>query len=127
MSSLGIGVDIENISRFISMANGKEKKLLEKIFSKKEIKYCFSKKNAAPHLAARFAGKEAVFKAVSSSLACNLRYNEIEIINNKNGIPSVFIKNAKISDVNITISLSHTNEFAIAFTILENNNKKVKF
>lgn len=48
MSNLGIGVDIENISRFISMANRKEKKMLEKIFSKKEIKYCFSKK-MLPH------------------------------------------------------------------------------
>jgi holo-[acyl-carrier protein] synthase len=127
MSNLGIGVDIENISRFISMASGKEKKMLEKIFSKKEIEYCFSKKNAAPHLAARFAGKEAVFKAISSSLACNLGYNEIEIINNKNGIPFVVIKNEKISDVSITISLSHTDEFAIAFTILQHSNEKVKF
>lgn len=122
MTNFGVGVDIERISRFNNLANGEEKLLLEKIFTKKEIQYCFSKANAAPHLAVRYAGKESVFKAVSSALGYNLRYDEIEIINNEKGIPNVIIKKKGLSDVNINISLCHNDEFAIAFTMLEKKN-----
>ena len=119
MTNFGIGVDIERIDRFNDLAKGDERRLLEKIFTKKEIEYCFSKTNAAQHLAVRYAGKESVFKAISSTLNHNLRYDEIEITNNEKGIPNVLLKQKKFENVNITISLSHNDEFAIAFTMLE--------
>lgn len=65
-----------------------------------------------------------MFKAISSSLAYNLEYKEIEIFNDKYEIPFVVIKKGELSDVNIKISLSHTDEFAIAFTILQYSNDK---
>ena len=118
-TNFGIGVDIERIDRFEDLANGRKKRLLDKIFTSNEIQYCFSKTNAAPHLAVRYAGKEAVIKAVSSTFGCNLGYNEIEIINNKEGIPNVMIKKEGFQNIPITISMSHNTDFAIAFTVID--------
>ena len=110
MKEFGIGTDIENIERF----KNKEKHFLNKIFTKKELEYCFSKKNYAAHLAARFAGKEAVVKALSNIADADIGYNQIEIINNKKGVPIV-----KLDKFKIKLSLSHCKDKAIAFAIIE--------
>lgn len=125
MENFGIGVDIESIDRFNDLADGKQKRLLNKIFTKKEIKYCFSKSNPAPHLAARYAGKESVFKAISSSFDYSLQYKEIEIINNEYGAPYVMIKKKLYRDFVIKISLSHNKDFAIAYAIIQKKNKVI--
>jgi holo-[acyl-carrier protein] synthase len=125
MENFGIGVDIESIDRFNDLADGKQKRLLNKIFTKKEIKYCFSKTNPTPHLAARYAGKESVFKAISSSFDYNLQYKEIEIINNEYGAPYVMIKKKLYQDFVIEISLSHNKDFAIAYAIIQKKNKVI--
>ena len=106
-----IGVDIEDVNRFKNIS---DKNFLNKIFTKNEIKYCLSKKNYAQHLAARFSGKEAVIKALSS-IDKKLELNQIEILNNKDGSPIVKLKNQK--KINIKISLSHNNKNAIAFVL----------
>ena len=60
---LGIGIDIENIERFKKFELNKNSPFLNKIFTIKEIEYCFSKKNVASSLATKYTGKEAVIKA----------------------------------------------------------------
>lgn len=52
----------------------------------KELKYCLSKTNPYPHLAARFAGKEAVIKLISG-FGGKISPNEIEILNDNSGAP----------------------------------------
>lgn len=108
----GIGTDIVEIERFSNLI--KRKQFLKKIFSKKELNYCFSKEKPSQHLAARFAGKEAIVKA----LAClnkKVYYDEIEILNRKNNAPFVNIK--KYSMAEVRISLSHSRNCALAFAI----------
>lgn len=117
--NFGIGVDIENIERFNNIVYKEKKSFLNKIFTDEEMSYCFAKTNPAPHLAARFAGKEAVVKAISSTVGNILNYNDIEIINNKEGTPKVMIKKKGFEDLCFEISLSHNKDFAIAFTILK--------
>lgn len=113
LSDVNIGVDIENIDRFKTLNLTKDTNFLKKVFTKKELEYCFSKTNPAQHLAARFAGKEAVIKALKTHNK-PIRYNEIEIINRKK-VPLVRIKNTK--NIKAKISLSHCKEKAIAFAI----------
>jgi len=62
IENIGIGVDIEDVNRFTKL--GGNKAFLKKVFTQNELDYCFSKKVAAPHLAVRYAGKEAVVKAL---------------------------------------------------------------
>ena len=87
----GIGVDVENISRFEKYAPQKNSSFFNKLYTKNELDYCFSKENPHMHLAARFAGKEAVIKAMSGMIEKNLKYSDIEILNDEKGAPTVNI------------------------------------
>ncbi|GHT38093.1 holo-[acyl-carrier-protein] synthase [Endomicrobiia bacterium] len=110
---MNIGIDIEEVERFNKYV--KDKKSLERIFSKEEVLYCLPKKNAAQHLAARFAAKEAVWKALSSK---NKKFivTDVSIQNAKDGKPQVYIKNKKYKK--IEVSLSHTNKYVVAVAII---------
>ena len=116
-SDFAIGVDIESILRFKNLKRDKSRHFLEKIFTEDELNYCFSKKPPSPHLAVRFAAKEAVVKAVSSFRKEIPALNEIEISNNTRGFPMATLKGYKIK-----ISLSHCEDKAIAFVVVEKNN-----
>lgn len=117
LNTIGIGTDIEDIGRFTSLTLEHDKSLFDKIYTDNELKYCFSKKSAAQHLAARYAGKEAVVKAISSIGFESLNYNQIEIINDINGVPQVKLNAGKLNKLQINISLSHCEDKAIAFAI----------
>ncbi len=116
-ASLGIGVDIESISRFRGLSVEKNKRFLSKIFTDTELDYCFSRANTTQHLAARFAAKEAVIKALSTLGKNKLNYRGIEITNDEIGIPVVSISKTGFNDIQISLSLSHTKQTAIAFAI----------
>lgn len=109
--NFAIGTDIEAIERFENKTP--DSPLLKKIFTQKEIDYCFSKSNPAQHLCARFCAKEAVTKALYSLNMTGLGYSEIEILNHPSGAP--FVKIDKYPDTDIKISMSHEQEKAIAF------------
>lgn len=108
-----IGVDIEDISRF----EDKETAFLERVFTKTEMEYCLSKRNPAPHFAARFCAKEAVFKALSSAGVNDVLITHIEVFNDDNGCPRIRFLNPDIK-YKVNISLSHDKKKAIAFAML---------
>jgi phosphopantetheine--protein transferase-like protein len=91
---------------------------VNRIFTQREQKYCFSKKTAAPHLAARYCGKEAIVKALASIGGTKVRYIDIEIINKQDGIPVVRVDKEGFRDLQIHLSLSHCEDKAIAFAIV---------
>ena len=99
------------------MTKSKNSDFLKKIFTKNELDYCFSKKEAATHLSARFSGKEAVIKALNSIGKKAPTYSKIEISNNKEGMPLVKINDKNMEDISIKISLSHCSDRSIAFAI----------
>lgn len=109
-----IGVDIESVSRFKGLDRKKDKNFLDKIFTEKEMDYCFSKKEPSQYLSVRFAAKEAIIKAINSLKGKASILDKIEIGNDMNGIPLVNLKG-----YNIKISLSHCEDKAIAFVIVE--------
>jgi holo-[acyl-carrier protein] synthase len=111
---IGIGVDIEKISRFEVFETNKEHAFLKRAFTNDELDYCFSQARPSQHLAARYAGKEAVVKALSTQV--RILYNQIEILNDKKGRPMVTLEIDHGLD--IKISLSHSGDMAIAFVIL---------
>lgn len=120
----GIGVDCEEISRFRKIRP--ENTFLDKAFTIKELSYCKSKPNPSQHLAVRFAGKEAVIKAFSS-LDKMLFFKDIEILNDKNGVPYAKILKSNVSrSFNVRISLSHSKNNAIAFAVVVGENGKTR-
>ena len=114
---LGVGVDIERIDRFESDKITNSISFLSRVFTKNELTYCFSSQVPAQHLAARFAGKEAVFKALSRFGGKKLAFREIQIINDETGIPNVVIQREDYENINIIISLSHSKDLVIAFAV----------
>lgn len=113
---LGIGIDIEDISRFKKYSLENDLDFLSTIYSENELQYCFSKKTAAKHLAARFCAKEAFIKALPNYID-NIQFNEINITNLKNGKPTITCK--KFPNYKCLVSLSHEKEKAIAVVYLD--------
>jgi holo-[acyl-carrier protein] synthase len=111
---MSVGVDIESIDRF-RRKNYLEKAFLKKIFTPRELGYCFNKIDSAPCLTTRFAGKEAVIKALGG-LNIRVNYLDVEILS-KNKVPVVSLKNRKYHKIIVLISLSHCEDKAIAFVI----------
>jgi len=111
-----IGTDIVKISRIEKLSL--DNKFVDKIFSKKELDYCNSYKNFNTHLAGKYAGKEAVKKAVlSKSLLDNISLKRIEILNNTDKSPYISIDG--LNNLKCEISISHDSDYAIAFVLIE--------
>lgn len=106
-----IGIDCEEIQRMQKVLD--EPNLLNRIFTEKEIEYCKNKANPNSHFAVRFAGKEALIKAFSD-IGIQINMGDIEIINNSHGVPQASVKGKAGEGLIIKISLSHSNEMAIA-------------
>lgn len=107
-------IEVNRIKKAIEKSNGR---FLNKVFTKIEIEYCNSKKtHKYEHFAARFAAKEACFKAISELLENNysIGWKDIEIINISNGKPNLVIHKNIDKIQNIDISLAHSKEYAIA-------------
>ncbi|MBI2577993.1 MAG: holo-ACP synthase [Candidatus Wildermuthbacteria bacterium] len=113
----GIGVDIERIDRFKKLEYGKNDSFLRRVFTKAEIEYSFSYKDFAPHLAVRFCAKEAVRKALGGFFARPVDLRDVEVVLNSNGVPSIRIREDICEGIECLVSLSHTNDLAIAFVI----------
>lgn len=111
------GVDIVSISRFDTLSTSPV--FLRRCFTASELEYCLSKSSPPQHLAARFAGKEAVIKALSG-FGLTLDYRQIEITNAENGRPQVtyLTEHEEFQNFRTDISLSHSETSAIAFVIV---------
>ena len=126
MNIIGVGTDIVNISR-LKLIIKKNSSFKKRIFSKKEISYCEKKKLKIACFAKRFAAKEAFSKALGSGITKGIKFNEIEVINDKMGKPNINIygsslkiisKLLKKKNFNIYLTLSDDNPFATATVIL---------
>ena len=116
------GTDIVEIDRIKNDIDNLGEKFKTKIFTKKEIDYCESKKTQKyQHYAARFAAKEAVFKAISNVLEnkYSVAWKDIEITSNKQNKPEVNLSGSQFKEIDcIDISLSHCKEYAIANVVV---------
>lgn len=120
---LGIGTDIAEVARISKSIENNSFKV--KVFSETEIRYCESKVNKAENYAARFAAKEAFVKALGTGLRDGITINEIEVVNDELGKPSIHLigKTAEIllnnSIKTVHVSLSHVKDMAMATVVLE--------
>lgn len=114
------GVDIIEIERVKNSIEETGEKFCEKVYTKREIEYCESKKiQKYQHYAARFSAKEAIFKAISLDLKnkYDIDWKDIEILNDESGRPYVNILKQDIEINSIDISISHCKEYAVASVI----------
>ena len=125
MKLFGVGTDIVQINRFKKNLNNNN--LLKRLFSKSEITNCRSKINAKNCFAKRFAAKEAFAKALGTGIAKGINFNEIIILNEKNGKPFIKLINKTKKNVEkklrkkkykISLSLTDEDNYAVAFVTL---------
>ncbi len=132
---IGIGTDIVSIDRIKKAIQRWEGRFLDRIYTKEELSFCFLKRDPFPHLAGRFAAKEAAIKALSNitgsskTLALqgqkikNLKMADIEIIKNKKGAPHIVVKNPCLipekMNIKIHVTISHEKTYAIATVVIE--------
>jgi len=120
----GLGTDLMEVERIAEKIN-KESGFREMVFSKTEIAYCESKTNKFEHYAARFAAKEAFFKALGTGWLKGTHFNEVEITNDESGKPALVLLDETKKTLSplgirkILVSLSHLKEIASAVVIIE--------
>jgi holo-[acyl-carrier protein] synthase len=115
-SGLATGVDLVEVERFARVVE-RRPRLLERIFTDAERACCAGD---ADRLAARFAAKEAVFKALGEGWPA-VSYRDVEVVSSDRGAPSVHLRRgarALARERNVALSLSHTGGLAMAQVVI---------
>lgn len=118
----GIGIDLVEVRRIQNLLERWGERFLQKLFTDNEIKSCQAKVNQFECLAARFAAKEALAKALGHGWCRHFSWTDVEITNDVAGKPIFKIsgKTKKLVEgANIFLSLSHVKSQAVAFVVVE--------
>src|SRR5579864_9036131 len=122
---VGTGIDIEQVARVRQSIERFGDRFLRRIYTEGEIRYCDSKANRVERYAARFAAKEAAMKALGTGWSHGVRWRDCEVARLPGGRPTMTFHGragefaTKLGVKNVALSLSHTEEQAIAQVILE--------
>ena len=125
MSVIGIGVDLVECARIQHSIDRFGDRFLHRVFTDGEIEYSMSMKFPARHLAARFAGKEAVSKAFGTGIGKAMGWRDIDVHKKESGEPFLVLHGgadrlARDRGMKSSwISLSHTDHHAVAMIVIE--------
>jgi holo-[acyl-carrier protein] synthase len=121
----GIGVDLVNIVRIKHLLHRWGERFLRRTFTPQEISYCAAKARPAQHYAARFAAKEAVFKALGTGWNLGVGWQDVEVqVDAASGQPAAVLHGpaqARLGasgSFRVLLSLSHDKDYAIAQAVI---------
>ncbi|MFW6237650.1 MAG: holo-ACP synthase [Halanaerobiales bacterium] len=120
----GVGLDIVKIERIENLLSRWEGRFLNRVYTEKEIEYCRKKAYPASHYAARFAAKEAIYKALGGHPGA-LIWKEIEVTKKRSGEPEINLSGKteesaqKLGIISLHISLTHARDIAAAQVVGE--------
>jgi holo-[acyl-carrier protein] synthase len=121
----GIGVDLVSLPRFAELMERRGEAAIRRFFTGAEAERCRQSKSSLESFAARFAAKEAFFKALGTGWGLGGRWTEVEVVSAPSGAPSLRLSGraaeaaAERGVSAIHLSLTHTDETAAAFVVLE--------
>lgn len=119
----GIGVDNVDVRRVARTLETYGERFERKIFTDSEIAYCrWSPQRTAERYAARFAAKEAFAKAIGTGIRMGFRWREISVAKERSGRPILTLSGRmleRFGHLRISLSLSHTDDMAIAMVVIE--------
>lgn len=122
---LGTGIDIIEVPRILGAVERFGDRFVERVLLPSEIVYCRGFARPGPHIAARFAAKEAISKAFGTGIGSSLGWHDMEIARRESGEPYVVLHGkgaamfAARGGWRMHVSLSHTENYATAIAILE--------
>lgn len=114
---VAVGVDLADVPRIRKALAAFPERFVQRILTESEAAYCLSRTDPAPHIAARFAAKEAVFKCLGRDLS----FMDICVERALSGAPSVVLMGKaaeRAAGRKILISLTHLPDIACAFAVL---------
>jgi holo-[acyl-carrier protein] synthase len=125
VSVRGIGVDVVKVDRLIASLERFGKRMEARLFTEGELEYCRRHKDPLPHLAARFAAKEAAFKAIGTGLSNGVGWKQAEVIQPGGHQPRLEFHGAaleRFQSLGCTsshLTLTHDGGLAIACVVIE--------
>ncbi|MGD9109497.1 MAG: holo-ACP synthase [Phycisphaerales bacterium] len=132
MKIIAHGIDLVDFPRIGEMIERHGERFSDRIFTKAEQEYAKSNKNEIEKLAGRFAAKEAILKLVGTGWRGKIAWTDIEVINNPAGQPEVKLSGEvekiaqKLGVGHISVSITHTANFAIASAVALANGDESK-
>ena len=123
---VGTGIDIVEVPRVAAAIARFGNRFLRRVFTEAEIRYCDSKSNRAERYAARFAAKEAALKAIGTGWKSGVAWTDVTVGREPGGRPTIIFAGVAAEFANrlgvkrASLSMSHTEEHAVAQVILEN-------
>jgi holo-[acyl-carrier protein] synthase len=122
---IGIGIDNVECLRLNAVLNRWQGRFENRVFEKVELEYARSMRHPHLHLAARFAAKEAFFKALGKGLRDGITWKDVAVENGPGGKPDLHVKGKareiadKMGVRHVHVSLTHTRESGMAVVVLE--------
>ncbi|HKW18844.1 MAG TPA: holo-[acyl-carrier-protein] synthase [Terriglobales bacterium] len=122
---VGTGIDIAEVRRIAESIERFGDRFIQRVFTEGEIAYCESKANRMERYAARFAAKEAAMKALGTGWNHGVRWRDVEVHREPGRRPTIKFHGkaaefaARMNAKNVSLSISHTRDQAIASVILE--------
>jgi holo-[acyl-carrier-protein] synthase len=123
-----VGVDLVEVARIRGLTEKWGDRFLQRVFSEEEIKYSFRNRDPWPHLAARFAAKEALIKSLGKSFT----YREVSVEHDESGGPVFRFYGEtermmkKLGLKLLDVSLTHTKSLAVAMVVVERKKEPKK-
>ena len=122
---MGLGIDVAEVKRIAEVIESQGERFLKRVFTRDEVAYCEQFRNKYERFAGRFAAKEAAMKALGTGWSRGVRWVDVEVVRHRGRRPTLELKGEarKIADGlgvrNIALSITHTDEQAIAQVIFE--------
>ncbi len=125
MAVRGIGIDVTQVQRIVSVLERFGERMEHRLFTDAELAYCRGHKDPLPHLAARFAAKEAASKALGTGMSGGIGFKQIEVVQPGGRVPTLTFHGAALERYQALgcttshLSLTHDAGIAIACVVLE--------
>jgi holo-[acyl-carrier protein] synthase len=116
-SILGIGIDLIEVDRIRAAHQRWGERFLRKVFTESEAAYCLRKKDPYPSLAARFAAKEAGYKAFSQAGIHVVLWRSLHVERDNFGRPTLHLNDHE--EIRTHLALTHTRGMAMATVVIE--------
>lgn len=120
----GVGTDIIECDRIARVLERQGERFLKRVFTEGERAYCMQMKNPVPHLAARFAAKEAVSKCFTTGIGESLSWKSVEVVKGEREQPIIRLDEKgqdllrTVGGKDVLVSLAHTGNYGLAYAVI---------
>jgi len=122
---VGVGVDVVDLERIREALSRTGERFVRRVYTEAEAEYCRRHRDPVPHFAARFAAKEALFKAIRTGWSQGVRWRDVEVARARGRPPELVLRGEALRHSTVLgtrtvhCTLSHSAASAVAVVILE--------